>query len=49
MIKGFEDFYFIYLQNRQNVATTKIGGTYPLRRTEERWKIVLKKVKDILN
>lgn len=32
MIKGFEDLNFIYLLNRQNAATTKMWGTYPLRK-----------------
>lgn len=39
MIKGFEDFYFIYLLNRQYVATTMIWGIYRLRKREERGEV----------
>lgn len=36
MIKGTEDFYFIYSFKRKNVATTKMYERVPLRNTEKR-------------
>lgn len=48
MIKGFKEPNFIYELKRQNVAATKMWGSYPLRKTEKRWKLVLKRVRDIL-
>lgn len=43
MIKGTEDFYFIYSFKRQNVATTKMYERDPLRKTEKKVKSCFEK------